>query len=299
MPAESVLRCAGAPRDLGLDQGRWCRASLAAAWRELPAAARLRLRLGMASGPVAGVRRDLRRHFPQHFEVLEGLSRGADVPVGWFVDRLARAPRCGASLAFAVSSDFTGSSSLLACSLPRDAIVRLCQPDGGFASVELIEPWSSAPIAGINAGGLSVVALPDSDVRMPAGVAPAALFTHDCLARFDALDGAIDWCLARPGGGAVTLVLADRSGDVAAVRVRDAERQVTRPADGLIVWTASHAREAEIGKALRQASPLVASDLGRFLGTSLVALDPGTRRLGLLHAADAVATEHWYRADAD
>lgn len=235
------------------------------------------------------------------------MARGAGLPVSWFVEKLAQGahPAPHDWLAFAASGDWTGGASLLACTLPQDAIVRRSHPDGGFASVELIAPWSTAPSAGINDAGLAVVAFcdevePASTAAGGAGcAAPATLFAHDCLARFDALEGAVDWCLARPGGGAATLLFADRSGEVAAVEVRGEQRRVTRPADGVIVRTAAHAREAEIGKALRQASPLMASDLGRFLGVSLVALDPEACRLGLLHASDGDTSERWCTPQRD
>ena len=67
-PAEFV--CRGAPRDLGLDQGR---AELARVRVEARSARRAR------NGSVDGVARDVRRFFPHLLERIEGLARGARV----------------------------------------------------------------------------------------------------------------------------------------------------------------------------------------------------------------------------
>jgi len=292
-----VLTCQGAPRDLGLDQGRWCRATLAASYRAHSTLERARWRLGRHSETSWYVARDLRRYFPQQSEAIEGMSRGAGVPGAWFVDKITRESRLVAAkgtLAFAASNELTEGRAVLARSYHEDAIVRRCRPDGGFASVELIRPWSTAPLAGINEGGLAVATIPQPSRSNSGGcAAPVTLLAHDCLARFESIDAAVDWCMARPGAGGATILLADASGEIAGVHAEGSDRRVFRPADGLLVQTGGHQREDEIGKALRQASPLVAGDLGRFLGLSLVALDPGARRLGLLWASSAEGRDRW------
>lgn len=297
-----VLMCEGAPRDLGLDQGRWCRATLAASYAANPGWDRARWRLGRHSEASRLVARDLRRYFPQQSEAIEGMSRGASVPGAWLIDKMARETRlvtAKGSLAFAAAPELTDGEAILSRTFPDDTIARRCRPDGGFASIELIRPWSTSPLAGINEAGLAV-----ATVAQPAGpdsaacAAPVTLLAHDCLARFESIDAAVDWCVARPGAGAATILLADGSGEIAGVHAHGAQRRVFRPADGLLLQTGGHERETEIGKALRQASPLVAADLGRFLGVSLVALDPSGRRMGMLRASGDDGVDRWLRVES-
>lgn len=297
-----VLVCEGAPRDLGLDQGRWCRQTLAANYGSHSRLDRARWRLGRHSETHRRVARDLRRYFPQQSEAIEGLSRGAGVPGAWLIDRIAQETgqvAAKGSLAFAASSDLTDGQAVLSRSFPDDTIVRRCRPDGGFASVELIRPWSTAPLAGINEGGLAVATIQQSGGLEAGGcAAPVTLLAHDCLSRFESIDAAVDWCLARPGAGEAMILLADASGEIAGVHARGAQRRVFRPADGLLLQTGGHARETEIGKALRQASPLVATDLGKFLGMSLLVLDPSGRRMGILRASAANGQDRWLNVES-
>jgi hypothetical protein len=171
-----VLTCEGAPRDLGLDQGRWCRATLTASYAAHRTWDRARWRLGRHTDASRPVARDLRRYFPQQSEAIEGMSRGASVPGAWFVDMIARENlhvAAEGSLGFAASSELCDGQAIVSRTYPDDTIVRRCRPDGGFASIELIRPWSTAPLAGINEGGLAVAAVaqpgnPDSGAT-PAG----------------------------------------------------------------------------------------------------------------------------------
>jgi hypothetical protein len=67
-----LVDCAGAPRDLGLDQGRACRGEIGDRFAELSWAEALALRLGRVDAPVRSLQRDLARHFPHLFESLAG-----------------------------------------------------------------------------------------------------------------------------------------------------------------------------------------------------------------------------------
>ena len=49
-----------------------------------------------------------------------------------------------------------------------------------------------------------------------------------------------------------------------------------------------------IEKGLREASPLFGSDLARFLGTSLVVVEPGRRSIGVLAGSDAPGADRWF-----
>jgi hypothetical protein len=78
------------------------------------------------------------------------------------------------------------------------------------------------------------------------------------------------------------------------VRVRGSHREIFRPADGLFLHTGGHERQREIEKSLRQTSPLVGSDLGRLLATPVVAVEPNSRRIGLLRAFADGGEEQWF-----
>ena len=90
------------------------------------------------------------------------------------------------------------------------------------------------------------------------------------------------------------LVLADLSGEIAGVSVDGDERKLFRPADGLIIQTGGHARQAEIEKGLREASPLLGSDLGRFFGLPLVVVESSRRLIALLGGRSAGETDRLF-----
>jgi hypothetical protein len=230
--------------------------------------------------------------------MMEAMARASRVPVSWLIAILVGnrwpAPPADA-LVLAAASAITDRGGLLARALPGDAIVRRSRPEAGFRSIELTQPWRVDPLAGVNEAGLAVAGVSSSGgVTGSRHAVPAALLAHDCLRRFDSLDGAIDWLLVRPGGGKSMLVLADPSGEVAGVSVDGDERKVFRPADGLMIHTGGHARQAEIEKGLREASPLLGSDLGRFFGMPLVVVEPARRLIGLLGGRSAGEADRWF-----
>jgi hypothetical protein len=290
-----LIECEGAPRDLGFDQGTQCRAALNAAYRRRSRLQRARFRLRVESDACRRARLEIRRFYPQQAEMIEARARASRVPVAWLVARLAddrRLATAADALVLAAASAITDRGALLARALPADAIARRSRPEIGFRSIELTQSWRAAPLAGVNEAGLAVACASNaSGSAAPRHAVPAALLAHDCLRRFDRLDGAIDWLMVRPGGGKSMLVLADDSGEIAGVSLDGDERAVFRPADGLVVSTGGHARQADIEKGLREASPLLGSDLGRFLGVSLVVVEPGRRSLGLLGGSTAADAE--------
>jgi hypothetical protein len=189
----------------------------------------------------------------------------------------------------------TAGGSLLARSSPTDAIVRRSRPEGGFRSIDVTQPWRTAPLAGVNEAGLAVTCVSETgDSDETTCVAPAVLLAQDCLTRFDRIDGAVDWLSTRPGGGRSLILLAHAEGEIAAVRVRGSHREVFRPADGLFLHTGGDDRQREIEKGLRQISPLLGSDLGRSLEMPIVAVEPDRRRIGLLRASAAGGEDQWF-----
>jgi uncharacterized membrane protein len=293
-----LIECEGAPRDLGFDQGTQCREILGAAYHSQSRWQRARFRLLAESNACRMTRLEIRRFYPQQAEMMQAIARASRVPVAWLIAILAGNLRPAApadALVLAAASAITDRGGLLARALPGDLIVRRSRPESGFRSIELTQPWRVAPLAGVNEAGLAVACVTNSrGIAAVRHAAPAALLAQDCLRRFDRLDGAIDWLLARPGGGTSTLVLSDLSGEVAGVVVDGDERRLFRPADGLIIHTGGHARQAEIEKGLREASPLLGSDLGRFFGMPLVVVEPGRRRIGLLGGRPAGEADRWF-----
>jgi hypothetical protein len=293
-----LIECEGAPRDLGSDQGIQCRAALNAAYRSRSRWQRARLRLLAEPDACRRARLEIRCFYPQQAEMMEAMARASRVPLSWLIANLTgNLPTAASaeSLVLAAAAAISERGGLLARALPGDAIVRRSRPESGFRSIELTQPWRIAPLAGVNEAGLAVACVSNSGgVAGSRHAAPAALLAHDCLRRFDCLDGAINWLLVRPGGGRSMLVLADLSGEIAGVIADGGERRIFRPADGLIVHTGGHARQGEIEKGLREASPLLASDLGRFFGMPLVVVEPSRRMIGLLGARSAREADRWF-----
>jgi hypothetical protein len=293
------IHCEGAPRDLGLDQGRACRAALRARFVRERWWERWRLQLGLDGRRAALLARDLARHFPQQSEAIEGMVRGAGVPHGWFAETLAlelaaEVPtRVGSAVALAVSPALTAGGGLVARTLACDPIVRRSRPEGGFASVDLTLPWLTAALAGVNEGGLAAVSasLP-GPLASDSCAVPAALLVQDCLARFDSLDAAVEWCRGRPAGGRAAIAFADAAGGVIAVEVDGDDRRVVRPVEGLVAVGGPR----DIAGTLRAGAPLDVRALAKILDARFAAIDPAGRRIALLDAS--TATVHWFEVGA-
>jgi hypothetical protein len=290
MPLE--IHCEGAPRDLGLDQGRACRDELRAWFERSPWWRRWLRQLGVDGPRTARLTRDLTRHFPQHSEAIEGLVRGAGVPYGWFAEVLARElaaenpTQVGGAALLAASPALTDGGCFVARTLACDGVVRRSEPEGGFASVEVTRPWLTAALAGVNEGGLAAAStsLPGAFPSDSCSV-PAALLVQDCLARFDCIDGAVDWCSGRPAGGRAVIVLADAAGELAAVEIDGDARRVVPPKDDLVLEGGA----PEAASALRAAAPLDAGAPAEILGARIAGLDPAGRRIALIDPATASA----------
>lgn len=259
------VECSGAPRDVGLDQGRACRATLSDRFAALPWPDAVRLRLGLLDGDRARLARDLARHFPHLYESIAGLAVGAGVPEAFAVSQIAAELATGE----APTAAQAGESAWLARRLPGPRLVRRSRPEGLFASVELTRPWLPSVLLGVNERGLAV-AVAESTLAEAGCAAPAALLAQDCLERFEALDAALEWCAGRPGGGRARIFLGDAAGEVAGIELGEGRPRVLRPADGLLVCGSDG---AEMAKSLRDAPPWVAPD------DDVARVDTGERRL--------------------
>jgi hypothetical protein len=285
----ALAECAGAPRDLGFDQG--------AAW-----GAWLRARAADARPGDPSVDRDLWRHFPHLAERSAGLARGARVGRQTLVASLERelagvdAASAG-GLALGIDPVRSGGAALLVrgfeAGAARDLCLRRSRPDHGFVSLEATHPWLVASLAGVNEAGLAATAASLACAEPGPCAAPALLLVQDCLARFDSTEKAVEWCLRRPAGGRVSLLFADARGAQLGVLVDGARRRVLAPEDGLLAPADPGPQAVALLKACREAPVLDGVALSRIRSDAadgLVWLDPASRRLGRL-AGPAAAAE--------
>lgn len=220
-----AIVCAGHPRDMGQIQGEALRGII----REAVVRAGLSTRRSrwpslrpVVSGPLRGsaAGRELFRHFAHQAERIEGLALAADLPLDSLLALQLR----------------VGAGALAGLELGDGAwIVRESRPVVGFRSLERTLAWLVPAVAGVNEVGLALFApLPGASARVDGrgsastrGVdAPSMLLVQDCLARFEHLAGALDWCRKRPAEGEQTIVLADASGGRATVAFQGRERRV-------------------------------------------------------------------------
>jgi hypothetical protein len=283
-----AIDCEGAPRDLGLDQGRACAETLREAFRRSPPRERWPLPLGAKRARLA---HDLERHFPHLAESLAGLSAGARVPERWLLRRLAEEVAAPAEARAVAAAAADGALLAVDCDGPW--IARRSRPEGGFVCLALARPWQVAAFAGVNEAGLAVVAAPRRG-EPGACAAPASLLAEDCLQRFAKVESAIDWCCGRPAGHAAALLFADARGELAGVEIRGDGRRLLHPEGALLVFADAG---AELAKRLHEAAPPTPASLARALapaaGGAAVVLDPGARRLGLLRGASPDGELDW------
>jgi hypothetical protein len=248
-----VIECAGHPRDMGLDQGRACRADVRDQVKRagLPVARSPWLSLAaFTSGVVrgSGAGRETVRHFTHLSERIDGLARSAAVSVDSLLDLHIRAASQGAGteILYEDAHSLAGcgldgvSGATVVRSLPGSAgahwVVRRSRPEVGFSSVEVTLPWLVTAVTGVNEAGLCVSFVPvGSTVEVAPEAAPSILLVQECLQRFDSIQACIEWCRSRPVSGDGTLHLADASGGLSAVSFVGTECTVAAPEDGLML----------------------------------------------------------------
>ncbi len=263
------VEASGHPRDMGLDQG----SMLAAAIREKVGRAGLpgrRSRLpslaAFASGPVRGSASALGmiRHYPHLAERIDGLARGAGVPVDSIFALHAGTTALGAgdlenrpAVAIAALGLDDSPGATLARSLPGSAdpgstiVIRRSRPAVGFESVEVTLPWLVGALGGMNEAGLAAcfVSGPSNDAVPTLRPSPI-LLVQESLQRFESVDASVDWACSRPVAGWGTLLLADANGARASVVFAAGERLAARITEGPVV--AGHPER--IVDALREAA---------------------------------------------
>jgi len=221
---------------MGEEQGAACRDAIRRSVAAAGIARRGRLPFSLlpfAAGNVlgAGVGLEIVRHYAHLSERIQGLARGAGLPIESLMEIFVRASRdelAEERLAAETSvAGRPGAGARVVRGLPEaDWVVRRSRPAVGFASVELTLPWLAASIAGVNERGVAAaVVCTDAPERDSRG-APALLLVQECLQRFEDVAGCVDWALKRPAAGAVRLVVADAAGRATAIQVRGERREV-------------------------------------------------------------------------
>ena len=258
--------CAGHPRDMGFAQGHALREIIRV---EVARAGLLTHRsLWPSLRPVVsgalrgrGPGRELFRHFAHQAERLEGLAQAAALPLDSLVELQLRL-QLGAGAGGELGKETAW-------------IVRESRPVVGFRSLELTLPWLVSAVAGVNEAGLAVLAqgpqvAESGELPRRDGDAPPILLVQDCLARFENLAGALDWCRKRPVEGQQTIVLGDTSGARATVEICGRERRVELvPGAGPAGDRAAVGIEGSLGGAMATAT--AASGAGDFVRIDLTA----------------------------
>lgn len=278
MSALAFVRCAGAPRDLGLDQGRAARDAIRAAVE------------GARPGALAArAARDLERFFPHHAERAQGLSLGAGVSQRALTASLEALLGGDGGCALALASERTGGGALLGRSLAGPLLLRASAPDNDYRSLELAPAASPAAWLGVNEHGLAAtaVARPASAAQLDGCAAPAQLLVQDVLQRFDAVEKAVDWALRRPAGGCASLLLADATGRVAAVAIEGRARRLIGA--GETALATAPALDKSLAAARLHDVDAVARLLAENAGGLVAVADPAGRRLGVASAGGALA----------
>jgi hypothetical protein len=232
------VSCEGAPRDLGLDQGRACRDAIRADARalgwEVEGGWLGALRARRGAGPAPALARDLARHFPHLDERVTGLAAGAGLPREALLVLLEE--EIGSDGVVAGAGVDAGLAPRLAVRLreplpPTGLVACAVRADGGYPVLALTRPSLGAALAGVNERGLAgAVLLLDPPARAGDRCgAPGALLLDQCLERLDTVEKALDWCEHRPGGGRARLFFADAAGAVAAIEIDGEQRSRVEP----------------------------------------------------------------------
>lgn len=233
-----TVSCQGAPRDLGVDQGRACRDAICAdakalgwesagGWRAWWAR-----HTGGAAGAAPALGRDLARHFPHCDERLTGLAAGSGLPRDALLVLLEEELRGDAVVQTVGVARGPAGAPIATLRLrtplpPTGLVARVCRPDGGYPNLSVARPALAAALAGVNQRGLAAaVELLDPPVaRARAGQgAPSLLLLDQCLERLDSVETALEWCERRPGGGRARMVFVDAAGASGALEL-DGERR--------------------------------------------------------------------------
>lgn len=261
-PPSIVCRCAGDASAMGLAQGRPLRRQLAEArrmlryleafrseqphWLPYPLFRRLaEYRCGNALVPA------LRQVSPSMLERLRGIASGADLPLRSVCLMNALEAFLSSVRGRTVTPPLGGCSSVAVCGsysengepmvaknfdyLPLVQpffILRECRPQRGLRSLEFTVAPLAGAVDGVNEAGLCITL----DYAFATDVAaPAPLITMviaEALGRCKSVSEAAEFIMAQPRWGAGMLMLADASGELAALELTNTRSALRRPAPG-------------------------------------------------------------------
>jgi hypothetical protein len=302
-PGLQVIECKGDPRAMGEAQGRELRASVRAVVQGVGSRIKGRSPHSLrpfTSGQVLGkgMGLEIARHYPHLSERIQGLARGADLPIAALMDAFVReAQRPRSDESFAAPAAVVALRSAEAVRLTRRLgrredrwLVRRSVPQVGFASVEVTLAWLATAVAGVNEAGVAAVLAPLAAGHPCDGSPAGALLIQECLQRFDSLEGCIEWTLKRPASGPVCIALADASGRAAMVEINGSDRNVSRPSEGVTAAGGDAASQARMVAGETEAEPGSAPQL-------IVSVDPAERRLRVTATPGAVESVHSVTAD--
>ena len=259
-----VIECAGHPRDLGFAQGVALRPELVRKAKEEGlslARSRWPSLHPYVKGPIrgSGPFREMIRHYTHLAERVDGLSRGADLPIDSIFPLQDGETSSEGRLSLLASGlgSKPGSTMLLGLS-GSDWVVRKSRPEVGFSSIELTRPWSVSSVAGINEASLAVGLVSEAASRGAgnAGSPPVELLVQECLQRFTDVEAGIDWCSHRPAQGTACLLLADKSGSRAMIRFQGSDVDVTRDPVGVQVSGGSGPEVDSLRESIEQTKAL-------------------------------------------
>ena len=290
-----LIECAGNPRDMGHGQGEACRAAVTERVLRagLPALrGRLASLAAFTSGPVRGrgMGREIIRHYTHLSERIDGLARGAGVPVDAVLALHAGALRGRGELqgdgAIATCGPASDARVLVQRTLPAiDGpgsawLVRRSRPEVGFESIEVSLPWLASSIGGVNSAGLAACFVsrgeppdvPDVPDGTPGKRPISLLLVQECLQRFETVEAGIDWCRSRPASGDASVLLADRAGRYAQVDFVGDSQEVDRGEKAqLVAGTSGDALER-----IREASAAGLGNLADFAELAGEITEPAT-----------------------
>jgi len=260
-----VIECVGHPRDLGFAQGVALRREVTRKVEEeglSVSRSRWASLHPYVKGPIrgSGSFREMIRHYTHLAERVDGLARGADLPVDSIYPLQGTSAANGEQAMALFGSGLDGQTGeMLIRGLPdSDWVVRKSQPEVGFASIELTQAWSITSVAGINEASLAACMVPNRDSveseegRWP----PAGLLVQECLQRFQDVEAGIDWCSHRPSSGEASLLLADGTGGRALIRFEGEEVRVTRNPAGIYAVGSSEPLVGSLCESMENASRL-------------------------------------------
>lgn len=241
-----VIECRGDPRAMGEAQGRALRESIRACVQRAGAGPSGRSPYSLRSftnGRVLGrgMGRGIARHYPHLSERIQGLARGADLPIAALMHAFvteASHPRAidspTAEAAAVVRRE--GEQARLTRRLWKRGhrwVLRRSEPAVGFRSVEVTLPWLATAVAGVNEAGVAAMLAPRATSGASIDSPGAALLVQECLQRFESLEACIDWILKRPASGWLSIALSDAKGEAAVVDIAGTERNVSHLPEGL------------------------------------------------------------------